>query len=79
MVHTGLPLPQSSEVHQSVTFAYLESRVREEADAAASARSIEATIVHVLLATRYAERLTQCSGQNTHSADQSWVEDHRLW
>lgn len=79
MVQTEIDLPQLTQAEQSATLAYLEIRVREEADAAARARSIEATLAHVMLATRYAERFTQCSSQNALSAGQSWLEDHRLW
>ena len=63
----------------TLTLAYLESRVRQEADAAARAASIEATLVHVVLATAYAKRLNACSnGRLTLPAD-SWVQEHRLW
>ena len=44
--------------------AYLNARVREEAAAAAGAFSIEATLIHISLATAYARRV-----QTVRSAD----------
>ena len=79
MVRIEIDQPQSKRAERSATLAYLESRVREEADAAAKADSVEVTLAHVVLATRYAECLTECSGQSVTSVGQSWVEDHRLW
>ena len=61
-------LPRSERAQRSKALAYLESRVREEADAAATASSVEATLVHVVLATAYAKRLND-----------SWVQEHRVW
>jgi hypothetical protein len=69
----------STQSERSAALAYLESRVREEADAAARASSVEATLVHVVLATAYARRLNECSsGRFTVPAD-SWVHEHRIW
>jgi len=79
IVHTEIDLPQSKRAERLATLANLESRIRQEADAAARARSVEATLVHLVLATRYAERLSECSGQSGEVADQSWLEEHRLW
>ncbi len=79
MVRIEIGLPQPKQAEQFATLAYLESRVREESDAAARARSVEATLVHVMLATHYAERFTECSRQNAIAAGQSWVEKHRVW
>ena len=63
----------------SIELAYLESRTREEADAAARASSIEATLVHVVLATAYAKRLNKCSGGRLPLPADSWVQEHRVW
>ena len=52
--------------------AYLRRRAREEAGAAASASTIAATLLHVELATAYAQRC--CNAQ-----DQAWVAEHRVW
>lgn len=51
---------------------YLKRRVRQEADAAASAGSLAATLIHVALATAYAKRCGQ-------AGDRAWVANHRLW
>lgn len=50
--------------------AYLNGRVREEAAAAAGANSIEATLIHISLATAYARRV-----QTVRSADASIEPD----
>ena len=72
-------LERAQLAERSAALAYLESRVREEADAAARAASVEATLAHVVLATAYARRLNECSsGRVTLPAD-SWVQEHRLW
>jgi hypothetical protein len=52
--------------------SYLARRVREEADAACRARSGAATLIHVMLATAYAER---CCKAN----DRAWLAESRLW
>lgn len=52
--------------------AYFRHRVREEAEAAASSKSLEATLIHVVLATAYAER---CCNAN----DRAWMAANRLW
>ena len=64
---------------RSAELAYLESRTREEADAAATASSIEATLVHVVLATAYAKRLNECSSGRLPLPADSWVQEHRIW
>lgn len=51
---------------------YLRCRAVEEADAAARAPSHAATLIHVALATAYAERF--CS-----ASDQAWIAATRLW
>lgn len=79
MVRTELELARSEPAERSATLAYLESRVREEADAAGRAASLEATLVHVALATRYAERFRQCSDRNAAFNGEVWLEEHRLW
>ena len=79
MVCIKMGPPQPLQAEQSATLMYLESRVREESAAAARAGSVEATLVHALLATRYAERFFHCSGQIAAGAGQSWVAKHRVW
>ena len=51
---------------------YLKRRAREEADAAARAGSMAATLIHGALATAYAKRCCAADGQ-------SWVAENRLW
>lgn len=51
---------------------FLRRRVREEADAAASAHSLAATLIHVALATAYAERCC-------NAGDRAWIAANRLW
>lgn len=51
---------------------YFERRMREEVDAAASANSHAATLLHVALATAYAEQCCQ-------AGDQAWIAETRLW
>ncbi len=79
MVRRQIELPQSERSERPAILAYLESRLREEADAAARAGSVEATLAHVVLATRYAERFAECSDQSVIAASQSCVEEHRVW
>jgi hypothetical protein len=69
----------STQSERSAALAYLESRVREEADAAAKASSVEATLVHVVLATAYARRLNECSSGGLTVPADSWVQEHRIW
>ncbi len=59
------------------TRRYLERRVREEACAAARATSVEATLIHVSLATAYARRFGASSAPETSGA--SWVQEQRVW
>ena len=73
----GLPPVKLTE--RFATLDYLESKVREEAVAAARACSVEASSAHVELATRYAEHFSQCAEQSAIFAGQLWVEKHRLW
>ncbi len=51
---------------------YLRRRVRDEADAAASAHSLAATLAHVELATAYAVRCRVAD-------DRAWIAEHRVW
>ena len=51
---------------------YLRRRVREEVDAAASANSHAATLIHVALASAYAE-------QSLSAGDRAWIADNRVW
>ena len=52
--------------------AYLSRRVCEEAEAAAHADSLSATLIHVALATAYADRCRK-------AYDRDWVAKHRVW
>ena len=79
MVRTEKDGPQSKQPELPANLAYLESRLRQEADAAASAASMEASLAHLGLATRYAECFAECSGQSVDAADQAWVNEHRIW
>jgi hypothetical protein len=76
MVPNEIDRPQSD---LSASRAYLECRLREEADAAARADSVGASLAHLVLATRYAECFGERSGQSAMVAGQSWVDEHRLW
>lgn len=51
---------------------YLKRRVRDEANAAALAGSMAATLIHVALATAYAKR-------SCHASDRAWIAEHRVW
>lgn len=51
---------------------YLRRRVREEADAGASANCLASTLAHVALANAYANRCCD-------AADRAWVAEHRAW
>ncbi|MEP7316520.1 MAG: hypothetical protein ABI667_07470 [Sphingomicrobium sp.] len=51
---------------------YLSLRVREEAEAAVRAQSLAATLIHVALATAYAE---QCC----NAGDRAWIAANRVW
>lgn len=53
----------------------LRQRAREDADAAAGAGSVEATLIHVLLANFCTRRV----GESSAAADRSWVDQHRVW
>lgn len=61
------------------TLTYLESRVREEALAAVAAPSIEATLVHLVLATAYARHYNERTDATSGFEDRAWVEVHRVW
>lgn len=52
-----MTVESESEEQDRRELAYLNGRVREEAVAAVRASSIEATLIHVSLATAYARRL----------------------
>lgn len=69
----------SEELEPSEFVSYLHCRMVEEADAAAKASSMEATIIHVTLATAYAKRLCAHSGWPAASADRQWAGQHRVW
>lgn len=59
------------------TRRYLERRVREEARAAAIAPSVEATLMHVRLATAYARRFG--AGSAPETSGDVWVQEQRVW
>ena len=63
----------------TASLAYLESRVREEVEAALRASSIEATLIHLNLATNYAQRFGQCLGRKTSVSGKSWADEQRIW
>jgi hypothetical protein len=79
MVRPRIELRQPRRSAHSATCGYLESRLREEADAGARAGFVEAALAHAMLATRYAECLAECSSQRAIAAGQSWVQEHRVW
>ena len=60
------------------THNFLRGRVREEAIAAADAISVEATMIHVALATAYAKRFGETSSSLQRDAA-AWVSEHRIW
>ncbi len=51
---------------------FLARRVLEEAAAAADAHCLASTLVHVALATAYAERCR-------NAGDRAWIEENRAW
>lgn len=63
---------------QAASIGYLHGRIREEAEAAVRAASLEATLAHVHLATAYAKRICQHSDGAAVSQD-CWADHHRLW
>jgi hypothetical protein len=79
MVRSEIATPQSKQPGGLANLAYLESRLRQEADAAASAVSMEASLAHLGVATQYADCFAECSGQSVDAAGQAWVNEHRLW
>ncbi len=58
--------------HAERDIEYLRRRVRAEAEAACSAGSLAATLIHVVLATAYAKRCC-------YAHDRTWVAETRLW
>ena len=63
--------PDSLHNEQSEA-AYLKRGVRDEADAAARAGSVAATLIHLELATASAKRCSRAD-------DQAWLAQSRLW
>lgn len=57
---------------------YLKHRVRAEAAAAVNATSVEATSIHVALATAYAKRFGESCAMR-RQATTAWVDENRLW
>jgi hypothetical protein len=64
---------------QSDELSYLSHRVRQEAEAAIRAPSVEATTIHVLLATAYAKRLGEGSARHASVTAERWMAQHRAW
>ena len=79
MIDAGRDATIPDSAAPGASLAYLVSRVREEADAAARASSIEATLAHLFLATSYAKRFGEYCGRRTNFKAKSWVEDQRIW
>ena len=52
---------EGSARKQRDTLSYLSRRVRQEATAAVEAASVQATTIHVILATAYAKRINERS------------------
>lgn len=74
------PAPGSTDDAPRVeSLGYLHCRIREEADAAVRAASLEATLAHVHLATAYAMRVREQSGTDLAAAGRSWADQHRIW
>lgn len=57
---------------------YLKHRVRAEAAAAINATSVEATAIHVVLATAYAKRFGETTALRRLETA-AWVDENRLW
>jgi hypothetical protein len=64
---------------QSDNLRYLSRRIQQEAKAAIRATSVEATTIHVILATAYAKRHGECSARGSISTSPGWVDEHRVW
>jgi hypothetical protein len=75
----GTLIDDSAPADRVETLGYLQCRIREEAEAAVRAVSLEATLAHVQLATSYAHRIREHSGRDTARADRSWADRHRVW
>ncbi len=69
---------QTNFVSPPTPLGYLKQRVHEEAVAAVQASSVEATLIHVALATAYAKRFGEGSATARQEAH-DWVDDHRAW
>lgn len=71
MIHHGEIIPITQR-------EYLQLRVHEEADTAVHASSVEATLIHLALATAYAVRFNESSAAARQEAA-NWVDNHRVW
>jgi hypothetical protein len=72
----------TSSFHESVpveSIGYLHCRVREEADAAVRAASLEATLAHIHLATAFANRIRDYSAAAPSRVGNGWADEHRVW
>lgn len=69
----------AERAEQTALRSYLESRVREEADAAARASTLGATLVHLDLATAYARRVMICPAAALPFAGRSAADEIRVW
>jgi hypothetical protein len=61
------------------SLGYLHCRVREEADAAVRAGSLEATLAHLQLATAFANRIREYPAGRSSVVDEHWADEHRVW
>jgi hypothetical protein len=71
--------PGSTDGDKQDGLSYLSYRVRQEAAAAINASSVEATTIHVILATAYAKRFGEGSARAASLNAERWVAQHRLW
>jgi hypothetical protein len=76
---SGKLIDQTGQAAPVESLGYLHCRIREEAEAAVRAASLEATLAHVHLATAYAHRVRQHSGRGAAGVDDSWADQHRVW
>jgi hypothetical protein len=70
--------PEGDE-EQSGNLRYLSRRIQQEATAAIGATSVEATTIHVILATAYAKRHGECSVRGISFTGEGWADEHRCW
>jgi len=75
---SGKPIEQRGHAVRVESLGYLHCRIREEAEAAVKAVSLEATLAHVHLATAYAHRISEQSSR-VLGPDDRWADRHRVW